>query len=126
MDWSKTKNIVAGADGLEVTFEQGDGTLGAVRLPYMAQYQVVEHTFRVLTCKAYVTKQGMNLIKGVPQCQELGSHFSNTEAKAVENFKKGTYEVPFVVDASGGHVETWHVLERWDRSKKLWVQVLKI
>lgn len=34
VDWDRTKSVVAGVDGLEVTFEQRDGTLGAVRLPY--------------------------------------------------------------------------------------------
>ncbi len=34
IDWSQVKSCVAGVDGLDVTFEQGDGQLGAVRVPY--------------------------------------------------------------------------------------------
>lgn len=37
MDWNKVKSAVAGVDGLDVTFEDESGQLGAVRMPYASQ-----------------------------------------------------------------------------------------
>lgn len=33
MDWNKAKSMVAGVDGLDVTFEDDNGQLGATRVP---------------------------------------------------------------------------------------------
>lgn len=37
MDWSRAKSVVAGVGGLDVTFENDAGQLGAMRLPYGGQ-----------------------------------------------------------------------------------------
>lgn len=37
MDWNKVKSAVATVGGLDVTFEDGSGQLGAVRMPYASQ-----------------------------------------------------------------------------------------
>lgn len=41
MDWSKVKSAVATVDGLDVTFEDDGGQLGAVRVPYAGQQSPV-------------------------------------------------------------------------------------
>lgn len=87
MDWNKAKNIVAGVDGLEVTYEQGDGTLGAVRLGYRTQQSAFPtqlphggattptpspgqalNTYRIMACGRTTT--GPDAYK--PSCTEFG------------------------------------------------------
>lgn len=80
MDWSKVKSAVASVDGLDVTFEDDGGQLGAVRLPYASQrstgqrqppHAEVEQQHRVVTCTWW---QNNPAYTGPPQ-QLLSSYY---------------------------------------------------
>lgn len=70
VDWDRTRNIVAGVDGLEVTFEQGDGTLGAAKLMYRQMTQLPQPV--CVAISNYITNTCSSINALSTQIQQAG------------------------------------------------------
>ena len=72
MDWNKTKNIIAGVDGLEVTFEQNDGTLGAAKLVYRQMTQKQFPQSVCVTINNYIASACSSINALITQSKQAG------------------------------------------------------
>lgn len=92
IDWDHAKSILAGTDELEVTVDQGDGTLGALKIPYnvQAKPQPAPNGVRIET----IVNKRFVLASMLMTPQDLMQQFGTTvlSAQQIQGLLKNTVE----------------------------------